>query len=201
MHVVKPYVVTYAVFRLYHPPSRSKNDRCSPMCVYSVHRLLDHMLYLMLSKLYTLWRFVLAPGRGRVEPPVPAVQVYRPSGGQVLLLWDDGGGLGADPHPVPDGPTVGVTIPRVFARGEGGGGGAESNPQPGHEAQIFGIGCSGMWAKCNIGEMMTVIIFFTDVLFVCTFLDCSRVQFYKYNSTIHLQGRSTSPKYTCKVIF
>ncbi len=33
MHVVKPYVVTYAVFRLYHPPSRSKNDRCSPMCV------------------------------------------------------------------------------------------------------------------------------------------------------------------------
>ncbi len=32
MHVVKPYVVTYAVFRLYHPPSRSKNDRCSPMC-------------------------------------------------------------------------------------------------------------------------------------------------------------------------
>ncbi len=34
MHVVKPYVVTYAVFRLYHPPSRSKNDRCSPMCGY-----------------------------------------------------------------------------------------------------------------------------------------------------------------------
>ena len=32
MHVVKPYVVTYAVFRLYHPPSRSKNDRCSPIC-------------------------------------------------------------------------------------------------------------------------------------------------------------------------
>ncbi len=33
MHVVKPYVVTYAVFRPYHPPSRSKNDRCSPMCL------------------------------------------------------------------------------------------------------------------------------------------------------------------------
>ncbi len=32
MHVVKHYVVTYAVFKLYHPPSRSKNDRCSPMC-------------------------------------------------------------------------------------------------------------------------------------------------------------------------
>ncbi len=32
MHVVKPYLVTYAVYRLYHPPSRSKNDRCSPMC-------------------------------------------------------------------------------------------------------------------------------------------------------------------------
>ncbi len=34
MHVVKPFVVTYAVFRLYHPPSRSKNDRCSPMCAH-----------------------------------------------------------------------------------------------------------------------------------------------------------------------
>ena len=38
MHVVKPYVVTYAVFRLYHPPSRSKNDRCSPMC--ACHKIL-----------------------------------------------------------------------------------------------------------------------------------------------------------------
>ncbi len=32
MHVVKPCVVTYAVFRLYHPPSRSKNERRWPMC-------------------------------------------------------------------------------------------------------------------------------------------------------------------------
>ncbi len=35
MHVVKPYVVTYAVFKLHHPPSSSKNDRCSPMCAPS----------------------------------------------------------------------------------------------------------------------------------------------------------------------
>ncbi len=40
MHVVKPYVVTYAVFKLYHPPSRCKNDRCSPMCGHGKLRVI-----------------------------------------------------------------------------------------------------------------------------------------------------------------